>query len=167
MSMKEGQRVSFVGVKTATGPSIGDLGTVLSDAGDSGHIMWTEGQAKGSVDFLNYDDVVKTNGKTAALAPDIDMSDTLAFGPTTHVAVRETYDSEGEQGLLAALDEAGHLSSIESVAETVLDAVASLIRSDDTMSTVLAQLDDDEADRFVSTTARALVADVFGAEDEG
>lgn len=164
--MKEGARVSFVGTKTNEGPAIGDIGTVLADSGEAGHVMWTDGARKGEVDFLSYDDVVAV-GKTSRVAAPIDMSDTLAFGPALpHVAVREVMEESGEAGLLAALADAGHLSGIEAVAETVLEAVAGLIRSDETMASVLAQLDEDEADRFVATTARAMVTDVFGAEDE-
>lgn len=162
MMLREGAAVSYCGDVGVNRPAIGDTGQVLVTAGDSAHVMWTSGARVHQVDFVNVNDVAPArNARQASVASEMD--DSLAFGPMVTVAVRDTYDEQGPDGLLTALNEAGHLAGLVDIADHALSAVTAQIRQDEAMASVLANLDEAEADQFLSMTALALMRESFGS----
>ena len=164
--IREGAKVSFVGEFADSGLAIGDQGLVIAASGHASHIRWTTGARVGQIDLVGNDDLVEATASRhveASLASEVDES--LSDRAFSRVAVRDTYDLEGPEGVLAALAEEGHLASLTDVAEEALSTVASRLREDPVLTRVLATLDADEADAFISLASTALLRDaVLGGE---
>lgn len=164
----EGSKVNYVGDNTFIG--VGSLGTVLASGGPSScHVQWREGSREGQVDLIPHEDLVVVRSGSYGLAgallgsADEDFEATLDVPSLVSLSVRETYDTGGEDGLIDALDEAGHLSSLSAYASDAIATVAGRIRQDPAFSSVLAQLDEDEAEALLSRVAVDLIR---GGEEE-
>lgn len=164
MSLREGAAVRYCGDIGEGRPSIGDLGQVLADAGTHAHVMWSTGSRTHQVDLV---DVYELAPVASRMGSGVDISDSLNVGPMVSVAVRDTYEDNGPQGLLNALAEAGHLAGLADVADHALAAVSAQIRTDPVLGQVLASLDESESEEFLSLTALALMRESFGAEPDG
>jgi hypothetical protein len=92
--------------------------------------------------------------------------DDLDSGVLVTIAVRDTFDSQGQVGLLNALNEEGHLATFASIAEEAMHTVAARLRQDPSITEVLAHLDPEEGAEFVSFTASILLRDAFGQETD-
>lgn len=155
---REGARVSYVGLPVQDGLAVADVGKVLSTTGSSSHVMWETGRKAGQVTFEEHEDLVAQSSV---------RNDTEMFeGSLVTVAVRDTYDTAGDVGLLNALSEAGHLASMSGYAEEALALVASRVREDPAFAPVLAQLEPEEGAALVSLTSAVLLRDAF-TEEEG
>jgi len=150
--LTEGARVSY------TGESRGRLGTgaegrLLSISGDSGHVLFSTGKVAGVVEFLPLH-LLTAHGQAqpSLIADALDAPEQLSS-----VAVRETVASSGEQGLVAALSEAGVLDELASIADEAAEMVASRIREDPGMRQIMAALDGEERDQVVSLTTSMIL----------
>lgn len=158
--IREGAKVSYVG-DGDDDLAVGDRGKVISVAGSSAsHVLWSTGKRLGQITLCDDADLVATP-KAAALT-----YDGLDSGSLVTIAVRDTYDAAGEVGLLNALNDEGHLASLSQIAEEAVQIVASRLRTDPSMTEVLASLEPEEASAFVSFTASVLLRDAFGGTDE-
>jgi len=158
--IREGARVSYVGESPTL--AIGDEGRVVAASGHASHVRWISGARTGSIDLVGNDDLVVAT-RTGTLADVVD--DSLSSVALVHIAVRDTYDLEGPLGLLNAFSEDGHLASLSELAEDALESVSSRLRNDPTMAEVLARLDPEEQDAFVTLTANVLLRDVATGGD--
>lgn len=156
---REGQRVSYVGEPNPQGLAVADAGRVLTVTGANSHVMWDSGRLTGKVTFEENDDLV-VSGASAPSA----IEDSLDDGTLVSVAVRDTYDTAGDVGLLNALAEAGHLASMSSYAEEAFSLVASRVREDPAFKSVLAALEPDEGAALVTLTSAVLLRDAFTEE---
>lgn len=150
--IREGSKVSYVGESAVR--AVGDLGKVLSAAGDSSHVLWANGQIT-----LESDADLVTTKRTAAEAD----HDVLG-GSLVHIAVRDTFDASGPVGLLDALNEDGHLATFTAYAEDAMQAVAASIRTDPSMHEVLAHLESEEQAALINLATATLLRDAFGGE---
>lgn len=158
---RDGEKVSYVGDPTKEGLRIGDEGQALSVTEACSHVMWATGARTGQVDLVDNEDLVSRGGGRVAGSV---FDDSVSHAGLVTVAVRETYDTDGGVGLLNALNEAGHLASLEAVADEALAFVCAQVRSDPAFSSVLGQLDESEAADFVSLTATSVLRDAFGSD---
>lgn len=163
--MNEGQRVAYVGEDTMVG--VGALGKVLASAGSSQHVQWLEGDRAGQVDLVPNEDLVdhRTAKQAAGTSVAAEFEDALDVPAILSVAVRETYDNYGEEGLLNALDEAGHLATLSEYAGEAISHVAGRLRQDPDFSAVLGQLDEFEAESLLIRVAVNLLAPDTSDED--
>ena len=157
MTIREGARVSYVGEFADYGLAIGDQGRVIASSGAASHVRWASGPCQGQMLLVPNDDLVEA-ARTGSLAESVD--DSLSSGSLVHVAVRDTYDLEGPEGVLAALAEEGHLAALSDLAEEALESVSARLRTDPSMVEVLAALDPEEQDALVTRTAMSLLRDV-------
>lgn len=162
MTVRENAKVSYIGDGVG-GLALGDQGRVIADAGSAAHVLWTSGSLRGQMSLVGYEDLVEPTGRQASVVATVD--DSLGDGPLVVTAVREVYDTFGPDGLLSALADEGHLASLASAAEEVFETVAGRVRSDPAFREVLARLDGEEQDAFVTHTTTALLRDALGRED--
>lgn len=166
--ISEGQQVTYVGDDAMTG--VGTRGSCLSMTGSShAHVLWVEGAKTGVVEIVMVDDLLPYRTGHRAVGPSLaaeQMQDSLDMPPLTTVAARDTYDDLGEDGLITALDEHGHLAVLASYAEEAIGYVASRIRQDPGFGAVLSQLDADEADALAQRVASTVIADMVIGEVE-
>ncbi len=158
----DGDVVSFGGYGgIPPGIAVGDRGVVLSAApfGGSGHIQWRTGARAGKVDYLDAEELRVVEAAAYRDAAETSLDDSLEVGP--RVAVREVYEQSGERGLVTALAEAGALSGITQIAEDVTAMAAARVRAD--LSSVLSQLDPDDAEAVVGTVTAACMREALGA----
>ena len=155
-TIREGGKVSYIGYPER-GLAVGDEGTVLANAGSASHVTWKTGGAAGQVLLVGHEDLVQA---TARREDDID----LGSAPLVSVAVREVYDDLGEVGLINALAEAGHLSSLSEIAEEALQWVQGKIASDPSIGAVMAHLDPAEQSEMLGFMTAALMRDAFGRD---
>lgn len=156
--MIEGQEVTWTGPEVE-GHLPGDRGQLLSFAGrNCAHIMWSTGVFAGDTEIV---DIVDLQAGRVAVRGLVD--DSLDV-PLTSFAVRETFDAEGEAGVLNAMAAMGHLGHLAGIANEALGMVETRIRHDPSFREVLAVLEDNEADALVNLTAVCLIRDAFEAE---
>jgi len=152
----DGQKVAYVG-DGDNDLSVGDEGKVLS-AGDTGsHVMWSTGSRAGDTTLTHNMDLVVTR-RTAA-----SYDNSLDSGYLVATAVRLTFDRQGARGLIASLDNEGHLSTMGGLADDAIERLSAGIRIDPSMIEVLAELDDDEGSEVVHLAAKALLREAFGS----
>lgn len=153
LPLREGGRVTYIGSEyDGSHLTVGDEGKLLSHGGSACHVMWHTGERAGEI-------TLTTNGD---LMPQADADQAVRSGHLVSTAVRDTYDRQGNKGLLRTLAQQGFLASIAPATEEALEIVISHIRADAAVQEVLAHLDPDEGDGFVSFTALALLRDAFG-----
>lgn len=157
----EGQKVQYVGEDTMVG--IGTLGKVLAANGTSQHVQWLGGLREGQIDLVaEYDLVPFQTGDPMSVSAQFDASLDV---PMSTLGVREVYDDSGEDGLINALGEAGHLATLSGYATEAVGQLATLLRHDPAFGPVLAQLDENEAESLVQRVTASLLA-VATTEEE-
>jgi len=116
----------------------------------------------GGVDLVPVDSLSQgqTMGNTAvAMASEInaqfDASLDVEASQTT--AVREAYEAYGEDGLLTALNEAGHLATLTPYVEEALGGLTASLRHDPGLSVALGFLEETERETVLSSVARTLL----------
>ncbi len=161
----EGAVVSWVGQHHAV--AVGDLGTVVSSSGGSGHVQWTTGASRGKVDLVEEWDVVPAPSSVShRKAVSASLNDTLGMD-SAHTAARETFEDGGPAAVLSAMHEHGDLACFPSIAEGAVDYVAARLREDAKIAATLAALEDTEADSLVTLASTVLLRDAFTSpEDE-
>lgn len=157
----EGSKVSYAGVDGDDLLS-GDQGRVLSISGEVAHVMWATGSCVGQVLPVYDQDLVSLGASEAS--QDV-LGDCLDVGGLVTFSARQTYDGGGEVAVLDAMAQAGHLAMFADVAQDALALVASRIRSDASFRSVVADLDEDEAESVLRLASACLVRDAFGLED--
>lgn len=153
----EGSKVRYVGEDAMIGA--GTLGKVLAAAGTySQHVKWEEGIRRGQIDLVATLDLVPA-GVTQAdpMSVQAQFEDSLDMPSLTTVAVRDTYDEYGEDGLLNAIGAAGHLATLAEYADEAIGSMATHIRSDPTFAMIISQLDEPEAQSLISRVAVSLL----------
>lgn len=161
----EGQSVSYVGDDPMIG--VGTRGSVLSVSGSSVHVQWQAGVRVSEIDLIPVDDLIPYRRTVLAEdSPAAQIEQSFEVAPLISVAVRETYEDQGPEGVVAALDEAGHLSMLSEYANEAVGYVAMRIRQDPTFQIVLAHLDESEGEALAQTVASALIAEyvTYGEE---
>lgn len=160
--MSRMREVAYVGLPRVGGLALGDRGRVLAEDGSCVHVRWASGALSGQVTPIDFHDVAdQPPARRQASASEM-LQDSLSVPALTVTGARETYDAEGEAGLLTAMAEAGLLAGLSQAAEEALEAVAARVRTDDAVHAVLASLEPEEADSLVSLAASALLRDAVG-----
>lgn len=154
---REGQKVAYVG-DGDHGLAPGDRGKVLSSEPGAAHVLWMSGAQQGGTLFhTNYD----------LVAHEAEAYDTDFYGaPLVTTAVRDTFDREGPEGLLNALNEEGHLATFGSHVEEAIAMVSSRIRQEPAFIEIMAELDVDEGEEVLSMATFALLVDAFGEGED-
>lgn len=158
MNIIEGSLVSYVG-PLEDGLNIGDRGKVLSDDGRAAHVLWQTGALKGKVTLIDHMDIVAAQSRIHS-----ELDDSLDEGTLVTVAVRETYNYGGVEGLLDALETEGHLAVFQPIVDEAIQMVASRLRQDVAFREIIAQLEPDEGDEFLERATYALLRDAFGGD---
>lgn len=155
--MHEGQRVIYVGDEGFGGPRQGDQGRLLMVASmDSAHVQMDDGNV-----FLVY--TADLSPVQAAAARD-DLEDSLEVGGLSTFAVRETFEASGEAGVVDTMASLGHLAAFSEYAEEALQHVVARVRQDPSFREVLAQLDEEDAERVLRLASACLIRDAFDDE---
>jgi hypothetical protein len=157
----EGQKVAYAGEDPYM--AVSDKGKVLAVSGTAAHVQWLTGSRAGQIDLVEQHELVpdrSAGAQPTTLAAAFDNTLDMVGSPA--IQVRATYDEVGEQGLVTALDEAGHLAVLQAYVEEAVGHLASRIRHDPTLANVLAQLESDEADGLVGRVASLLLTDEIG-----
>lgn len=156
----EGAKVTYAG-DTDPYNEVGSHGRVVALSGTAAHVQWTDGPKTGAVDLVEQFELVEDRGNsTQTVAASFDAA--LDMPDSAVVAVRDTYDELGEEGLLNALNEAGHLAMLSGYVEEAVNTLSARVREDISLGTVLAQLESDEADSLVGRVASVLLTDRLG-----
>lgn len=160
----EGAPVTYIGPATEVATP-GAAGRLLSVSGDGGHVLFSTGKAAGRVDFVP----LVTLSAVVPVEPSL-IADALdAPEALSSTAVRQTVATAGEQGLVAALAEAGVLDELASIGEEAADLVSARVRSDPALHPVMAVLDIEEQDQVVALTSALLLraaANQDGTDDD-
>ena len=151
----EGQRVVYAGDMDPF-QDVGSVGKVIAVSGQAAHVQWLDGPKTGAIDLIEQHELLPQ--RTEAAAQDA-FSSTLAMAVTSALTVRATYDEQGEDGLLTALDESGHLALLSDRAEEAVLNLCGAIHSDPAMTAALASLEIDERDSVVAKIAATLLSD--------
>lgn len=163
--IREGQRVAYVGVQVPGGPSLNDEGTMLSCSGDSGHVCWHTGSRQDSYDLVDIADLIEvttTTARTSGL-----LEDSLLSPQQAGAVTQEVFATEGAAGLLSMLVHEGRLSSLAQIVADIYTYAEGRVRSDDSMRSILAELDIDDAEALVTMTSSACLRDaLLGETDE-
>lgn len=159
--IREGSPVTYVGFDTHAGLAYGDAGRVLSYdfTTDTCHVLWNTG-AKQHQALPVYADALATE---AAVVDGLE--DSLEVGTLGRFSARRTYDEAGATGLVNEMAQWGHLTSFEAYAEQALALVAAKVRHDPAVLTLVAELDEDEAEQVFRTASACLIRDAFTTED--
>jgi hypothetical protein len=154
LAPREGAQVTFVGDEfSGERLSVGDQGKVLSNGGSGSHVIWATGERQGAITLTSHSDLLPAEEAGAYCHHE---------GHLVSLSVRQIYDRRGDTGLFKVLAEEGHLASVAPSAEEALGIVIARLRDDPAVQEVLASLDEDEGDSFVSYAALALLRDAFG-----
>lgn len=153
MTIIDGQQVAYAG-DGDDGLLPDDRGEVLSAGSTGSHVKWRTGAQAGRITLTANFDLVPMGGARISY-------DDFESGSLVTFAVKETFEHRGAIGLLNALNDEGHLASLEALAEEALALVARKLRDDPSIREVLAHLDDDDGSEFVSFTATCLMRDAF------
>lgn len=132
--------------------------TVLALSGLAAHVQWLDGPRTGSVDLVDTASLsqgVLAPSMATQISEEFDAS--LDVEASTTTSAREAYDAYGEDGLLAALNEAGHLATLTPYVEDALGGLTASLRHDPGLSVALGFLDDDERETVLSAVARTLL----------
>jgi hypothetical protein len=156
----EGTRVTYAG-DTDPFQEVGALGRVVALSGDAAHVQWTTGPKTGSIDLVETYELLPARTTLAFEATTVTAAfdDALEMAAAPSLQVRAVYDEAGPEGLVAALDEAGHLPALAEYVEDALGRLGAQLRGDAHLSGILASLEPDEAESVVSRLASMLVAD--------
>lgn len=161
----EGQQVAYAG-DTDPFNEVGSLGKVVAMSGAAAHVQWTTGPKAGSIDLVETYELVERRTASTAITRDAttmgSFDAALDMPATETISVRATYDDTGEDGLVTALNEAGHLAVLAEYVDEAVGHLASRIRGDLTLGEVLAQLEQDEAESLVARVASVLLNDRLG-----
>ena len=158
--MIEGQRIAYAGEDDPFN-EVGSLGRVIAVSGTAAHVQWTSGPKTGQIDLVEQNDLVPDRPTVTAQASSFDMALDMV-SPTDTIQVRATYDEQGEEGLVNALSETGHLAMFSEYVEDAISTLSSRLRQDPSLMTVLSELDSDEADGLVGRVAALLLTDRLG-----
>lgn len=155
--MHEGDKVTYVGPGNEY-IAPGTEGRILMLASaTSAHLQVTSG----AVLLVETDDLAPL-GRTASR--DI-LADSLEVGGLSTFAVRQTFDEEGETGVLNAMASLGHLAAFVEIAEEAIVLVSSRIRTDPSFREVLAHLDEEEGEAVLRLASACLIRDAFDGEE--
>lgn len=152
----EGQRVAYAGDDPLN--DVGSQGKVVALSGTAAHVQWLTGPKVGSIDLVEQFEVVAAAQPRQAAAPET-FDYALDMMTTSSLQVRATYDESGEDGVVSALDEVGHLAMLGEHVERALGGLAGDLRGDPIFREVLAQLEPDEADTVLNRVASVLLTD--------
>lgn len=153
MMFFDGQKVSYVGHEGEGTPKIGDLGQVVAVGNTASHVKWKTGSLKDEFREVDHMSIVPVAGQAEI---DTFSGGLLAF------SARDVHAARGTDGVVDALNEAGHLGSFEAIAEEALGLVASRIRNDPSIREAMAAIGDEAGEDLVATAAVRLLSDAFG-----
>ncbi len=156
MSLIEGSRVSFIG-DPSDQHDIGDMGLLISADSGSSHVRWTSGASEGQITFHSDEDLVVVSKERRSA-----YYDSLGDDKLVRISIRNVLDRLGSVGLLNALNDDGHLSVFQPIADEAISMVSSRIRQDPSFIEVLSDLDEDEGDGFIAFATLSLLRDAFG-----
>lgn len=153
----EGRKVAYAGEDPFN--EVGAPGQVVALSGLHAHVMWTGGPKQGQIDLVEQNEIVEQRQHTA-------VADTLGSGFDNSLdmvgpglQVRATYDEYGEEGLVSALSESGHLAVLAEYVDEAVGHLSARLRTDVGLVDVLAQLEADEQDSLVGRVASVLLTD--------
>lgn len=157
----EGCKVTYAG-DTDPYNEVGAHGRVIALSGQAAHVQWTDGPKTGAIDLVDQYELIEDRSATGTQTVSASFDAALGIPDNSVVAVRDTYDELGEEGLLNALSEAGHLAVLSEYVEDCVGTLAARVREDQSLGTVLSQLEQDEADSLVGRVASVLLTDRLG-----
>lgn len=167
MEIREGCKVAYIGNEIA-GHAIGDDGKVIAADGERFHVAWRTGSRKGQIELMSVLDITPVSDPDAVPeSRSASLDDSLEYGsPVLSFSARRVFEESGFRGLVAALEDDGHLSTIAGRVSEMVGSIVSEVRGDAAVVQAAADLDYDEADELVSTLVAALVRGAVGQDEE-
>lgn len=158
----EGSKVAYAGDDPFQ--DVGSLGKIVSLSGSCAHVLWQDGPKVGMIEMIALDDLLPRTEDRSRQATTVQegFESSLDMPGMPVLAVRDTYDEDGEDGLVTALDEAGRIATLAEYAEEAISQVAARIRTDPGLVEVLGQLESDEANSLVDRLAGLVLMDRVG-----
>lgn len=153
----EGSKVAYAGDDPFT--EIGSVGKVIALSGTAAHVQWQTGSKVGAIDLVEQHELLPSTSTTlhpTSLAASFDNALDM---PGEGISVRATYDAQGEDGLINALSESGHLAMLSEYVEETVNHLATSIRNDPVFGDVLAALEPDEASALLGRVATVILSD--------
>lgn len=172
----EGSKVAYAG-DTDPFQEVGSLGKVIALSGDAAHVQWLSGPKSGSIELIQQYELVPDRSQQQGQQGQQDQQralvgslmnsfdNALDMPASETISVRATYDDLGEEGLVNALSEAGHLAMLSEYVDDAVGYLAARVRQDPGLGDILAQLEADEADGLVGRVASLLLSDRLNEED--
>lgn len=157
----DGCRVTYTGLDDGA-LAFDDQGKVLVTSGTCAHVQWKTGALAGQVTPVDTRDLTLLGSRAQAVEAALD--DSLEVAGLGTFTARQIYDEGGSEALLNAMVDSGHLSSFASIAEEALTLVEGRIRASASVHSVIAHLDEPEADEVVRLAAAALIRDAFNPD---
>lgn len=146
----------YVGPESPAGPLPGEGGKLLMLASlDSAHVQ----MSSGVVYLVGTEDL-----QVAASRVRDELDDSLDVPGILSFAVRDTFEDEGETGVLNTMASLGHLAGFGEIAEEALQHVSGRIRQDPSFREVLSHLDEEEGEALLRLASACLIRDAFGDE---
>jgi hypothetical protein len=93
-----------------------------------------------------------------------DLDDSLDVGLPLRVGVAQVQHTQGTLGVLTMLATRGDLQRLSTVVDEAFMVVANRIRQDPNVRTVIAQLDDEDAENLVQMASLTLLHSAFGEQ---
>lgn len=157
----EGSKVIYAG-DTDPFQDVGVSGKVIALSGQAAHVQWLTGPKAGQIELVGQHELLPDRNQHQAEAQPLNSFDnTLDMPATETISVRATYEDLGEDGLVNALSEVGHLAMLTEYADEAVGHLVSRVRQDPALGEVLAQLEPDEADGLARRVAAVLLGDLL------
>lgn len=164
----EGTKVTYAGIADPF-VEIGTPAKVLALSGVAAHVQWLGGAKQGGIDLVDLNDLVPFRADYATgpvgVTASREFDEALDMPATPVLRVRATYDDTGEEGLVTALAESGHLALCSEYVDEAVGLIATRIRHDPNFSAVLGALEADEAEGLVGKVAA--IALTYRLSEEG
>jgi hypothetical protein len=157
MMFRDGQRVAYVGFGNDW-VLPGNEGLVLTANATYADVKWQ----RGHITSTPIEDLAPVG---VGMSVEATLDDSLDYGLEV-LAVSETMDQEGAEGLLNRMASTGHLQRFREIAEEALDLVASRVRRDPSFQAVLASLPEEEGESLVRLASTALIRDAFLSDED-
>lgn len=169
--LREGRLATFVG----EGPDFGTQAEVISLEHQAAWVRFVTGARTGEIDLIEDADLVPAEPRSRYASASVpvavpqtvvaardDLDDSLDVGLPIRVGVAQVQATQGTLGLLTMLATRGDLHRLSTAVDEAFVVVANRIRQDPHLRQILAELDDDDAEKLVQMASLTLLHSAFG-----
>lgn len=153
MILREGAHASYIGYEENE-VQVGDRCLILSSERTHSHVKWVTGSAKGQYDWVSNDELVVDR-------PPARFDDEFTFetysNRIVNTACREVRERKGDDALLKAIRQEGHLDSALLAARQAVEVLRSALAMDEAWEEVQDDLGAQGALEFEKFAVRHLI----------